>query len=204
MRLILVSPLSRKVLAGIGGGVGFFANLAEVVALAGAVWAFVHPGDVARMAVGFEQHLIAARQDLGLIAEKAEQIEDNTGRTADNTRRLADAIPYWLVFETPPTYRLLPSAAGPYRYSFVLQNPSVFPIDLEVEVRSDGKVVARDTLMVMPLEDEGVNWSAKDQSEQITICLTGTSDALDGPFYEQRIYGDDVSLARGFAPIPGC
>ena len=187
------------------GAVGFLANLAGATALFGAVYAFFYPGEAARAVASFEDHLIAAREDLGRIAAATEATAENTGRTADNTDRIAAAIPSWVVFDGGIYRSLVYERSGPYWMNRqTLSNPSNYPIDLAWSVYAGGELVASDTTTVMPLEDVNLIWREVEE-EGVIICLSGRSGALPDTFYEKRTFSSDrVAPVRSFSPIEGC
>lgn len=185
--------------------VGFLANLAGATALFGAVYAFFYPGEAARAVASFEDHLIAAREDLGRIAAATEATAENTGRTADNTDRIAAAIPSWVIFDGGIHRSPVHERGTVYTWNDQdLYNPSNYPIDLAWSVYVGGELALSDSGTVMPLESLSLGWREV-RDAGIIICLSGRSEAFSDTLYEKRTFGSNgVAPVRSFRPIEGC
>lgn len=188
------------------GIVGFLANLAGATALLGAVYAFFYPGQAARAVAGFEDHLIAAREDIGRIAQSSEETAENTGRTANNTDKIAAAIPSWVVFDGGIYRSLVHERGTVYGWNRQgLSNPSNYPIELSWSVYVGGEIVLSDSGTVMPLESISLGWREVRDEGGLIICLSGRSGAFPDTLYEKRSFGQGRQAPiRSFSPIEGC
>ncbi|WP_108485263.1 hypothetical protein [Oceaniglobus ichthyenteri] len=187
--------------------VSFTASIAATGGLVLALYAFVYPAEVAENFANFQDLVEDARGDVARIATASEGILENTEGTETNTRKLADAIPYWVVFDGQPYADASMSHAVGLRLKMDLKNPSPYPITLRVEASADNKNVIEASEIIMPYEFTVITGKLEKRPETFTICLFGESPAFEGQtLRERRTYdgGNLVVASQSFDPIEGC
>lgn len=165
-------------------GLQIGANFAAVCGLIVGIYAFVYPAAVADYGAEVLELMQQTGADVSAIRDSSAATATNTEATADNTAKLAAAIPNWLTFGM---------ADLELTHKVFYGNASLGRIDFTGKFLADGKVLDEFEGFALPNEDVTID-AAPDlisglQFREFTICIIGTNTILpDTMFYEQRIF----------------
>lgn len=194
------------------------ANFSAVCGLLAACYAFVYPGTVADYGATVLDLMEKSRADFSAIRDNTSKTAKHTGETANNTAKLAAAIPNWLTFGG--AFIFGDGKLTPHDLAFYFENESVSRIKFSAQIFIDGKTLVDQDAIILPNESVKISASAFIDGtrvgpfSEVTICLRGTT--AESPLvtiYERRIFrsnspgyeiGNMVQGDVEIEPIAGC
>lgn len=185
----------------LGKSVEFLANIATLLGLAVAVYAFYNPATVS-------EYLADVAANTERSAESLAAIEGSSAATEQNTRVIADDIPYWIELSSISKFESGKMYLG-------LTNNSRFEFaDLRISLIDDAGNITLDKSSIFVAPREGISFNEKPQTlhQKPTIfCLSAVNGANDVRYFEERrinstegwnfVFG---SREFGIAPTQNC
>ncbi len=160
------------------------ANFAAVAGLCAGVYAFIYPASVADYGARVLQLMEQSSKDVSAIRESGAETATNTAQTAENTAKLAAAIPNWLTFGMVDLKSI---------HKVFYGNESLGRIDFAGKFLADGVLLDEFKHFALPGEDAIIDVSPELISgltfREFTICLSGTNSIMpETVFYERRLF----------------
>jgi hypothetical protein len=188
------------------------ANFAAVCGLLAAIYAFIYPASVADYGAEVLKLMQQTGADVAAIKESSAETAENTGATADNTAKLAAAIPSWI------SYQFGQVGLQGFPSYFLFSNDSPGRVDFSIKFFVDGELLDNSSVFVLAGESATVDapesLSAGQNFSELMLCLSGKNQRLpETVFYERRIFrsatpqadlGEMVAADIQFEPFADC